>query len=182
MEFKKHKGVWDSEPDHVEFEHAGLACVIHRNTDHGYHLCGYVGIPIGHPLHGLHSDDHSPALVPLLDRPGGIGDIGIVATLTAKMDFDAEPMATPMMALHCHWGITYACAYKPGDWRRITRWASGRLLSCPADSQWWFGFDCNHCDDFAPHNYYDSIGTYRDIGYVMGNIERLAEQIAGVTE
>lgn len=46
---------WESEPDHVEFRHAGFACIIHRN-DFGA-LCGYVGVPPGHPAHGKKCDE-----------------------------------------------------------------------------------------------------------------------------
>lgn len=41
---------WMGEPDHVEFRTLGYPCIIHRN-DLGA-LCGYVGVPPGHPAHG----------------------------------------------------------------------------------------------------------------------------------
>jgi hypothetical protein len=49
-------GPWTDEPDRVEFEHAGLPCLINRN--HMGALCGYVAVPTGHPWHGRnYSDD-----------------------------------------------------------------------------------------------------------------------------
>jgi hypothetical protein len=46
---------------------------------------------------------------------------------------------------------------------------------------WFFGFDCNHGGDFAPHPSMERIsmrgGTYRDIRYVRGEVNRLAEQL-----
>lgn len=45
-------GPWMSEPDRLDFEAAGLRCSIVRHARHG-HLCGYVAVPPGHPLHGL---------------------------------------------------------------------------------------------------------------------------------
>lgn len=39
------------EPDEERFEAHGLACHILRHRVLG-HLCGYVGLPAGHPLHG----------------------------------------------------------------------------------------------------------------------------------
>jgi hypothetical protein len=39
---------WDNEPDRIEFESLGLPCLIVRN-DFGGVLCGYVGVPEGHP-------------------------------------------------------------------------------------------------------------------------------------
>lgn len=46
---------WESEPGHVEFEYAGLPCVLHRTPLTGA-WCGYVGLPLGHPLHGQDCD------------------------------------------------------------------------------------------------------------------------------
>lgn len=40
-------GPWDSEPDRVQFAHAGLACLLVRN--HMGAWCGYVGVPEEHP-------------------------------------------------------------------------------------------------------------------------------------
>ena len=59
-------GPWDHEPDRLDWEHAGLKCAIRRA--HLGHLCGYVGVPPGHPLHGagLSSTDV------LLDVHGGL--------------------------------------------------------------------------------------------------------------
>ena len=41
-------GPWHDEPDHVEFEHVGFPCILHRNMA----WCGYVAVPPGHPWHG----------------------------------------------------------------------------------------------------------------------------------
>jgi hypothetical protein len=43
-------GPWDDEPDRVEFEHAGLPCLLNRGG--GGAWCGYAAVPPGHPLHG----------------------------------------------------------------------------------------------------------------------------------
>lgn len=45
---------WETEPNHLEFKANGLPCIIHR-VDHGA-LCGYVGVPPGHPLYGKDYD------------------------------------------------------------------------------------------------------------------------------
>lgn len=49
-------GPWSTEPDRVEFEHAGMPCLLHRNGHLG-HWCGYVGVAPGHPAHGKSYDD-----------------------------------------------------------------------------------------------------------------------------
>jgi hypothetical protein len=41
-------GPWDGEPDRVEFRAHGFPCLIQRNGGMG-NLCGYVGVPPGHP-------------------------------------------------------------------------------------------------------------------------------------
>jgi hypothetical protein len=50
-------GEWDAEPDRVEWrdEVTALPCLIVRNRVGG--LCGYVGVPPGHPWHGKGYDD-----------------------------------------------------------------------------------------------------------------------------
>lgn len=50
------KGPWQREPDRVEFEHAGLPCLLQRAPITGC-WCGYAAVPSGHPLHGKHYDD-----------------------------------------------------------------------------------------------------------------------------
>jgi hypothetical protein len=45
------EGPWQHEPDRVEFEHAGLPCLLLRNKLLG-NWCGYAAVPPGHPLHG----------------------------------------------------------------------------------------------------------------------------------
>lgn len=43
---------WEDEPDFKFFSHRGLPCIINRVHATG-HLCGYVGVPMWHPLYGL---------------------------------------------------------------------------------------------------------------------------------
>jgi hypothetical protein len=49
------EGPWLTEPDHVDFEHLGYPCILHRNK-HGS-WCGYVGVPADHPWFGKGYDD-----------------------------------------------------------------------------------------------------------------------------
>lgn len=51
------RGPWDEEPeDRVEFEHAGLPCLLRRSPGSGG-WCGYAAVPPGHPLHGADYGD-----------------------------------------------------------------------------------------------------------------------------
>lgn len=43
-------GPWHDEPDHVDFEHVGHPCILHRGPSGAW--CGYVAVPPGHPWHG----------------------------------------------------------------------------------------------------------------------------------
>jgi hypothetical protein len=45
-------GPWDTEPDKAQWvdEATGLDCLVLRHARYG-NLCGYVGLPPGHPLH-----------------------------------------------------------------------------------------------------------------------------------
>jgi hypothetical protein len=46
-------GEWQNEPDKVQWrdERTGLPCIVRRQPRLGF-LCGYVGVPEGHPLYG----------------------------------------------------------------------------------------------------------------------------------
>ncbi len=48
-------GPWMTEPDRVDFIHAGLACFALRHPRMGY-WCGYVGVPREHPAYGRRWD------------------------------------------------------------------------------------------------------------------------------
>ncbi len=50
------KGEWDNEPDKLQFRtNNGMPALIVRN--HAGALCGYVGVPKGHPLYEVHYDE-----------------------------------------------------------------------------------------------------------------------------
>jgi hypothetical protein len=58
-------GPWQTEPDRLEWKHAGLPCLIVRVEHHGA-LCGYAAVPPGHPLHGQEMGE------PPVDVHGGL--------------------------------------------------------------------------------------------------------------
>lgn len=49
-------GPWATEPNRVEWYHAGLPCLVQRHVIMG-HWCGYVAVPPGHPWHSVHPDE-----------------------------------------------------------------------------------------------------------------------------
>lgn len=56
----------------------------------------------------------------------------------------------------------------------------------PDDGLYWVGFDCAHYGDLSPDyaKYFSSLadGEYRDINYAIAETERLAQQLAAMTE
>jgi hypothetical protein len=50
------EGPWQTEPDRVQWSHAGFACLVIRNHLFG-NWCGYVGVPEEHPYFGKSYDD-----------------------------------------------------------------------------------------------------------------------------
>lgn len=86
---------WDGEPDLKEWtdEGTGYKCLILRNPDLG-HLCGYVGLPQDHPLHGVGYND-LPADVDVHGGPSAAGRPGM-------KDFGADPD---------YWWVGFDCAH-----------------------------------------------------------------------
>ncbi len=110
---------------------AGLraACLL---VNDGRNRCGYVAIPKDHPLHGVEYSQHSDSLIGVKAETdaGPIGKRGIISVLCHR---DRE--ATPDYVFDVHGSITYSAAGQD---------------DYPAKSspdEWWFGFDCAHCDD-----------------------------------
>lgn len=170
-------GPWCDEPDKIQWqdEATGLACLIIRGPEGA--LCGYVGVPLGHPLHGI---DYGQC-------PQG-------EACPERMKYQSWCSHSPDSALKVHGGITFAggCSdtgrdkwekwrsQKPelereakrspigdaarslkewaGCWDDYDAWserARARLIChIPApgepDHVWWFGFDCAHAGDFIP--------------------------------
>lgn len=142
-------GPWDNEPDRLQWvTHVGYHGLIVRNQQGS--LCGYLGVPPGHQWHGKRYDE---------------------------------------IAASVHGGLTYAgkCAY--------------RICHIPApgetDDVWWVGFDCAHFQDISPgldatmRKVWEMAGkgerpprpdlgfvSYKDLNYVISEVENLAAQAA----
>jgi hypothetical protein len=151
-------GPWDAEDDRYEWRTtAGLTGLVVRGPSGA--LCGYVGVPSGHPAHGRSSESSDS-----YERDE-----------TGALDFD-RPKTNPVRDLRAHGGITYAKS------------CAGRICHVPAPGEpehlWWLGFDCAHSWDACPDRERGPIGgqrVYRDISYVRCEVERLAEQLAALT-
>jgi hypothetical protein len=160
---------WEQEPNELAWidEHTQLQCFIKRARDM-LHLCGYVQIPEGHPLHGVDASQDVPdAVKPILAAVMN-GPVG------KRSSIDLLCMAGGIVhagnLFDVHGGVTYSGgAY----------WAD--------DSGHWYGFDCAHCDDLSPGMSYhfspDLRATlvYRDIEYVKAECASLAQQIRSMS-
>ena len=125
------------------------------------HRCGYVGVPPGHPLHGIEYSSPCAALQEVSDEEG-IGQRGIIPLVIAACNPDR--MLAPDVVFDVHGGITYS---GEGDY------------PVPSDL-WWFGFDCAHhgdAPDLGSRRYGDCGGVHRSLEYCEQQCESLAEQL-----
>lgn len=151
-------GPWDDEPDKAQWvdEATGLDCLIVRNRLGA--LCGYVGLPPGHRLHGVDYYDAEDAAD--LHVHGGL-------TFADRCQEGAED--GPGV---CHvpepgrpaevWWLGFDCAHA-GD---LSPGLQEDLAKAGVDTSWRSGM-------FAD--------VYRDFGYVQGQVTDLARQLAVVT-
>ena len=91
-------GSWDVEPDKVVWidEATGLDCMIHRN--HYGALCGYVGVPPGHPYHHKPYDETGE-----LDVHGGITYASLCSGDICHVPEPGRP--------HDVWWLGFDCAH-----------------------------------------------------------------------
>lgn len=154
------QGPWTDEPDEEIFKHAGLLCRIIRYGRSG-HLCGYVRVPEGHPLHGKGYSDVVPDSLRDSAQAALQSPLGKRGIITA---FFCEPDAPRIDILFdVHGSLTF----------------SGELDGLDGH---WFGFDCAHAGDLQPDSPYsfDYDAVYRDIEYVRAECRSLAEQLAAL--
>lgn len=202
-------GPWVGEVDKAQWVDAatGLDCLIVRGPMGS--LCGYVGVPEGHPLYGVECSQETPVLG-----------------------------AAPDMVLHVHGGLTYSdrCEepteaqwlalgkklYNPRLLAEARLYPDGDAAECLAelrrqhamtfmewfddqqarrichvpeagrpDKVWWFGFDTDHAGDYSPgfearlkkyleREREDFGEVYRTRQYVEGQCATLAAQLAAV--
>lgn len=161
-------GPWQDEPDRLNFHTPeGFDGAILRNR-HGGNLCGYVGVPFGHPWWGKDYGDRVPSKPEQLAAPVDGSKISLISLLCMAGE-DLEKIRIDC-TISVHGGLTYS--------GRGWRGAGENIRS------WYFGFDCAHCYDISPA--YDSMfssgSVYRDIDFVKNEIAVLSKQLAGVAK
>ncbi len=84
--------------------------------------------------------------------------------------------ATDTEDFNVHGGITYGA-----------RCDDERICHVPRQGEekevFWLGFDCAHCEDLCPNSIsnWRTDAVYRDIEYVTGEVDKLADQIVALT-
>lgn len=134
------------------------------------HRCGYVGLPLGHPLYGVEYSQQVECLRETA-RNATLGKKSPILAFTARVGADEgeSVRCSPDVAFDVHGGLTYS--------------GEGRCHPAGGD-EWWFGFDCAHSGD----GYIEDVlgfsmgGVVRSLDYVVGECESLAEQIRAATE
>jgi hypothetical protein len=165
------QGPWVYEPDKRQWQDpaTGLPCLIVRGPVGA--LCGYVGVPPGHPAYGMSYDCYSA-----WDEDGN--------------ERELTPIERAINELNAHGGLTFADSCSHGAPERSICHV---VEDGEVDQIHWFGFDCAHCGDLAPMMardvdvlmkydakqslYRHQDETYRDFTYVERQVTELAAQL-----
>jgi hypothetical protein len=136
-------GPWDGEPDRDEWTDAatGYACCIRRHELFG-HLCGYVRLDAGHPLHGVRYSDSVPDafmqdLEGMMHQP--IGHRSFFDVFIASIDHSAGERHRVALLIDVHGSVTFSGG--PDD-------EDGHGVFLPPG--FWWGFAAMGYQDLAP--------------------------------
>jgi hypothetical protein len=99
------RGPWLDEPDRIEWYAQGLPCLMTRSLTG--HLCGYVAVPPGHPLHGVDHDD--PRLQCFVVH-GGVNYAQACSRLVCHVPRPGEPDDVWWFGFDCMHGGDYVPA------------------------------------------------------------------------
>jgi hypothetical protein len=152
------KGVWDDEPDRVDWKtKAGLSAIALRHPSG--HWCGYVAVPPGHPAYG--NDDES-----IVEVHGGVtfaNKCGGYVCHVPEPDEPAEVFWIGFDFAHCDDASPSAWDEKEG-W---TRWS-----------------DDGRTAFWGPKATMGAVvkGLYRDLPYVRTECESVGKQLAAMKE
>lgn len=159
-------GPWQDEPDRVEWQHAGLPCLITRN--HFGNLCGYAAVPPGHALHGKRAEDAD------VRAHGGVNYVGACSGQICHIAKPGEPADVWWFGFDCGHAFDYLPAMA----------ARGRSLDNIDHSlvlHLWPPYDHEaamsaHQDDES----FSFVERYRTLDYVQAEVNQLAEQLAAL--
>lgn len=153
-------GPWDNEPDKALWVYEGLDCQIVRNPTGS--LCGYVGIPKGHPLFGRDYDELYRDGIDL-DCHGGLTFAGLCSTPTEERPETDCICLIPEEGSDRSsvvWWFGFDCAHA-GD---VSPWMMAQVYN----------------DPFLKNAFKGDI--YRNFEFVKAEVERLARQLVLLAE
>jgi hypothetical protein len=150
-------GPWQTEPDRLEWTHAGLPCLAAR-SESGGNWCGYVAVPPGHPLHGR---DYDHADVDVEVHGGGLTYANRCEGHVCHVPRPGEPDDV--------WWFGFDCAHfgdlSPARHARDV----GRGYPFPEKPY-------DHAKAIARNDW--GVEVYRTLDYVQAETNRLADQFA----
>lgn len=146
LEVGQPPGEWDKEPNRVEWKKDNLSCLINRNPEL-LSLCGYVGVPKTHPLHGKPYQDIDIDI----DVHGGLTFSGRCSGLVCHKQAQGEDDL---------WWFGFDCAHGMD----IMPFDAIRVIDGP--KRLW---------RTERHRFLKE--AYRNLSYVIDETEKLAEQL-----
>ena len=188
------EGPWSDEPDKMQFvdRDTGLPCLIVRNRVGS--LCGYVGVPEGHPLFQHGYDENGG-----IEVHGGLTFAGFChddsreqweqwrKSMISRKD---EAAKFPKGDMAQAWKDDGHLVDDFDAWKKDHECTSicHKVEPDENDRVWWLGFDTAHGCDISPamqarerimmpelctHDY----GTYKDLEYVQNECRNLCRQL-----
>jgi hypothetical protein len=121
----------------------------------------------------LHIEDDGLVMAAARGSGGAwCGYLGIPKTMANAYDH--------AKGVRVHGGLTYEGTESPRSLSTTTVMAlsvSGHEMPV-----FWIGFDCAHFGDLVPEHGWSEGGIYRDLEFVRGEIQRMADQVRGLEE
>jgi hypothetical protein len=144
---------WKNEPNRKEWRHAGFPCLIVRS--HLGALCGYVGVPPGHPLFGD------------VERASGLLSVhgGVTYGGTCRGPICHKPLPGEAEVFWFGFDCAHAWDVVPGLVELMT--------SVERDLGLW---------GVQRPTFQESRSTYKDLAWVTREVEQLAEQLRDLAE
>lgn len=160
-------GPWHDEPDKLEFKAHGMHCMIARAN--AGHLCGYVAVTTGHPLH-----PHS--------KRGKFAHRILVDALKQRMAELRDKRSTEAIMVRCL--VKYSKISVVPD-ENLPSHEGINYCFMDRKQRYWFGFDCGHLGDVCPRDVDSQFppqptDVYRDIVYVKRVCKKLACKLAKI--
>lgn len=148
-------GPWQDEPDRVEFEHAGLPCLIVRGPQGSF--CGYVAVSEGHPYFEQSYDSAD------VDVHGGLTYADHCHGHICHVPKPGEPDNVWWLGFDCAHSGDYSPKYGGEYWGKGYPWPDHKY---------------DHAAQLVAHETDWCAEVYRDEAYVRREVEKLAQQLA----